>query len=315
MVIHIQVKEPIKRADIFIAEKLNLTRNKIQKLIEDNFIFLNNKPFKASTKLKIGDVISGTLPEPIQDESLNPYPMDIDILYEDSSIIVLNKPKGVVVHPAYGHKEDTLVNALIFHCKDLAGIGGVIRPGVVHRLDKDTSGILVFAKNERSYLNLQKQFKDRNVIKKYLALLLGIPKETEETVVTNIGRDPKNRKKFTVVKEGKEAITHYKILKSAYGVSIADINIKTGRTHQIRVHMNYIGIPIVGDEQYNKKKYNTHITNKELLQLCNSIKGQALCAYHMEFEHPLSKVPMSFTVKPPEDMQKIISWIEKNATN
>jgi 23S rRNA pseudouridine1911/1915/1917 synthase len=312
MVIEIHITNNIKRADLFLSEKLGITRNQVQRLIEQQKLLLNNKPFKPSTKLKKNDIITGTIPEP-EEEILKPNTsIKLNILYEDRSIIVINKPKGVVVHPAHGHKEDTIVNALLSHCKDLSGIGGVLRPGVVHRLDKDTSGILIFAKNDLAYQSLQKQFKNREIIKKYLALLLGAPLKKEDTIITNIGRDPKDRKKFAVLKEGREAITEYKILKTLYGVSLADILIKTGRTHQIRVHMKYINAPIIGDKDYNKKNYESIITNKELLNLCKSIKGQALCAYYISFRHPENQEIMSFKISPPEDMENIIKWMDKH---
>lgn len=316
MEIEISVNHDVKRADIFLSEKLGLTRNQVQKLINEGKLLLNNNFFKPSSKLKKSDLITGYIPEPEKEEELKPNPeIQLNIIYEDDSIIAINKPKGIVVHPSFGHKNDTLVNAIVYHCKDLAGIGGVLRPGVVHRLDKDTSGIIIFAKNEFALQSLQKQFKNREITKKYLALLLGKPLKSEDTIITKIGRDQKDRKKFTVTNEGREAITHYKILKSVDGVSLADISIKTGRTHQIRVHMKYINTPIIGDLDYNNKNYDKIIKSKELLTLCKEINGQALCAYFISFKHPKTNNIMTFKVEPPEDMKKIIQWIESHATD
>lgn len=315
MVVKLKVDFPAKRADIFISEKLGLTRSKTQNLIEKGFLLLNSKAFKPSTHLKIGDIISGSIPEIEEDIDLKPIDLPLDIIYEDDSIILINKPKGIVVHPSFGHKEDTIVNAIIHHCKDILNIGGSKRPGVVHRLDKDTSGILLFAKNDTALHELQRQFKNREVVKKYLALLLGRPQKNEDTIITNLGRHPRDRKKFAVTKEGRQAITEYKILKTVSGVSLAEINIKTGRTHQIRVHMNYINTPIIGDTDYNKKSYENTIKDKNLLILCKEIKGQALCAYFLSFKHPKTNKPMEFKVSPPSDMLKIINWMEQYGTD
>ncbi len=248
MVVNIRVDSSFKRADLFLSQTLGLTRNRIQQLIEQGFLLLNCNPFKPSSRLKNGDIISGTIPEATEDEELKPVNLPLDIVYEDESLIIINKPRGIVVHPSFGHKEDTIVNAIIHHCKDILSISGAKRPGVVHRLDKDTSGLLLFAKNDKALNELQRQFKNREVIKKYLALLLGKPEKEADTIITNIGRHPKDRKKFAVTKEGRQAITEYKILKSYYGISLADITIKTGRTHQIRVHMSYIKTPIIAEE-------------------------------------------------------------------
>lgn len=314
MVVNLKVDQPVKRADLFLSEKLGLTRNRIQNLIENGILLLNNDTFKPSARLKIGDLITGSIPEAKEDIDLKPIDYPLDIIYEDESIIVINKPKGIVVHPSFGHKQDTLVNALISHCKEILNISGSKRPGVVHRLDKDTSGLLLFAKNDKALYELQRQFKNREVVKKYLALLLGKPEKNEDIIITSIGRHPKDRKKFAVTKEGRQAITEYKILKSYSGVSLAEITIKTGRTHQIRVHMSHINLPIIGDLDYNKKNYETIIKDKYLLSLCKEIKGQALCAYFLSFKHPVTNKQMEFKIKPPLEMLNIIEWMEKHGT-
>ena len=293
------------RADVFISQYLNISRNQAQKLIEQSYLTLNGNTFKSSTKIKLGDRISGFLPEE-EPTHLQPTDLPITILYEDAHIIVLNKEKGIVVHPAHGHKNDTLVNALIHHCDDLKAIGGVLRPGVVHRLDKDTAGVLVFAKNENSYKELQRQFKAREVKKRYLVLVLGTPKKPEDIIITKIGRKESDRKKFAVKGEGKEAFTQYRLLKTKGGVSLLEVFIKTGRTHQIRVHMEYIGNPVLGDTFYNKKNYKQYISDKELLALALSLKGQALFAEYLEFKHPETGEIMGFHGIMPDDMQQIV---------
>lgn len=315
MVIDICVDVPSKRADIYISHILNFSRNQVQKLIESKCLFLNGTSFKPSSSLKIGDKISGEIPDESEESFLQPTDMPITIIYEDEHIIVVNKEKGVVVHPAHGHKNDTLVNAIINHCSDLKGIGGVLRPGVVHRLDKDTAGLIVFAKDELSYKELQRQFKQRLVKKHYKVLILGTPKKSEDTIVTNISRALKDRKKFAVSIEGKEAITHYKLLKSNKGISLLEVDIKTGRTHQIRVHMEHIGTPVLGDPFYNKKNYKTYIKDPALLELLTSLKGQTLFAEHLEFAHPVSGELMKFNGVMPEDMKKIIREIDNSAAD
>lgn len=315
MVVNIKVDCSAKRADLFLSQTLGLTRNRVQHLIEQGFLLLNNNPFKPSSRLKIGDMVSGNIPEETDDEELKPIYLPLDIIYEDESLIIINKPKGIVVHPSFGHKKDTIVNAILHHCKEVLNIAGSKRPGVVHRLDKDTSGLLLFAKNDQALNELQKQFKNREVIKKYLALLLGKPDKNEDIIITNIGRHPKDRKKFAVTKEGRQAITEYKILKSFSGVSLAEITIKTGRTHQIRVHMSYINTPIIGDKDYNKKNYENIIKDANLLKLCKDMKGQALCAYFLSFRHPITGKIMEFKINPSSDMKEIINWIEKYGTD
>ncbi len=315
MVVDLNVDLPSKRADLFLVTKLNLSRNQIQKLIEQNHLLLNGAPFKPSVSLKKGDRITGSLPEEKEESFLEPVNLPITILYEDEHIIVVNKEKGMVVHPAHGHKNDTLVNAILSHCKDLKGVGGVLRPGVVHRLDKDTSGVIVFAKDEESYKELQRQFKAREVKKRYLVIVLGCPVKTEDTIVSNISRSTKDRKKFTVSKDGKEAITFYKTIKSAGGVSLLEASIKTGRTHQIRVHMEHIGTPVLGDPCYNKKNYKNFIKDPLLLEAVSTLKGQALFAEYLEFKHPVTGKIIGFHGIMPEDMKNIIKRLDTDATD
>ena len=239
-----------KRIDSYLVEKkVNLSRTLIQKMLEDEKILVNGKKQKPSYKPEEGDVITIEIPKP-EETNLKPQNIPIDIIYEDNDIIVVNKPKGMVVHPANGNPDGTLVNAILAICKDsLSGIGGEIRPGIVHRLDKDTSGLLIVAKNDQAHINMSKQIQDRKVIKKYIALVKGVIAEDSATIDMPIARSTKDRKKMAVDPKGKEAITHFKVLKRYDKYTLLEIKIDTGRTHQIRVHMAYIGHPVVGDMQ------------------------------------------------------------------
>lgn len=226
--------------------------------------------------------------------------LPVEIIYEDGDIIVVNKPKGMVVHPANGNPDGTLVNAIMSICKDsLSGIGGEIRPGIVHRLDKDTSGILIVAKNDKAHINLSQQIKEHKVKKTYIALVKGIVKENNATINMPIGRSEKDRKKMAVTKKGKEAITHFKVLKRYDKYTLLEINIETGRTHQIRVHLSQIGYPIVGDEVYSKGKNEWNI------------KGQCLHAKSLDFKHPITNEDMHLEAKIPQYFEKILEELKE----
>lgn len=247
-----------------------------------------------------GDVIEVMIPQPKPLE-VTAQDIPLDILYEDNDLLVVNKPKGMVVHPANGNPDGTLVNAVMAICKDsLSGIGGEIRPGIVHRLDKDTSGAIIVAKNDKAHVNLSEQLKEHKVKKTYLALVRGIIKENEATINMPISRSNKDRKKMDVNKEGKEAITHFKVLrryKNKY--TLLQINLETGRTHQIRVHLSYIGYPIIGDEVYSNGKNEW------------GIKGQCLHAWKLEFMHPITKEKISLEAKIPEYLKNILKELEE----
>ena len=290
-----------KRIDSFIPSiKKDISRSMVQKLIEEKNIKVNGKETKHSYKLKLNDEIEISIPE-AKEIDLKAQDIPVDIIYEDDDIIVINKPKGMVVHPANGNPDGTLVNAVMAICKDsLSGIGGEIRPGIVHRLDKDTSGAIIVAKNDKAHVNLSEQLKEHKVKKTYLALVRGIIKENEATINMPISRSNKDRKKMDVNKEGKEAITHFKVLrryKNKY--TLLQINLETGRTHQIRVHLSYIGYPIIGDEVYSNGKNEW------------DIKGQCLHAWKLEFMHPITKEKISLEAEIPEYLKNILKKLEE----
>jgi len=287
------------RLDIYLSsqEELSLTRSRIQKLIDEGLVQVNDVPGKANYKLRKGDKITLMLPPP-KELKVEPENILLDIIYEDEDIIVINKRQGMVVHPAHGNYSGTVVNALLAHCQDLSGIGGVMRPGIVHRLDKDTSGLLMIAKNDLAHLGLTEQIKNRAVQKKYLALVYGNLKEEKGTIDAPIGRHPIDRKKMAVVpRTGKPAVTHYQVLQRYGNHTYLEIDLETGRTHQIRVHLAYIGHPVVGDPVYSSKnRFN--------------LPGQFLHAYQLTFKHPRTGRTLEFTAPLPEVMQKVLRSLE-----
>lgn len=294
----VQSNEKGVRLDSYIAgKKKDLSRTNVQRLIESSNILVNNNTQKISYKVQAGDEISIVIPEAKEIE-LKPQDIKIDIVYEDSSIIVVNKPKGLVVHPAVGNPDGTLVNAIMNICKDsLSGIGGEIRPGIVHRLDKDTTGLLIIAKNDKAHINLSEQIKNREVKKMYVALVRGIVPENEATINMPIGRSTKDRKKMAVVKNGKEAITHFKVLNRYKKYTLLEIKIDTGRTHQIRVHMSEIGYPVVGDMVYSNGKNEF------------GIEGQMLHAKSLDFKHPITGEQMHLEAELPSYFKEVLKDI------
>ena len=275
----------------------DLSRSMIQKMLDDGKILVNGKTEKASYKTKLNDKIE--VEEVIAKEiELKAQDIPIDIIYEDSDIIVVNKPKGMVVHPANGNPDGTLVNAIMNICKDsLSGIGGEIRPGIVHRIDKYTSGLLIIAKNDKAHINLSEQIKNREIIKKYVALVRGNIKENNATIDMPIGRSDKDRKKMAVKKDGKNAITHFEVIRRYEGYTYLDIKIDTGRTHQIRVHLAEIGYPIVGDSVYSNGRNPFGVT------------GQMLHAKSLEFKHPTTGEVLKLEAPIPEYFKEVLNLL------
>ena len=285
-----------KRIDAFIPTICkDLSRSTIQRLIEEKQIKVNGKEIKSSYKTTLNDIIEINIPD-AKEIDLKAQEIPIEILYEDKDIIVINKPKGMVVHPGNGNPDGTLVNAVMAICKDsLSGIGGEIRPGIVHRLDKDTSGAIIVAKNDKAHLKLSEELKNHNIKKTYIALVRGIIKENEATINMPIARSKKDRKKMAVDKNGKEAITHFKVIDRFDGkYTLLEINIETGRTHQIRVHLSHIGYPIIGDNTYSNGKNEWNID------------GQCLHAKSLDFKHPITNKDLHIEAKIPKYLQDVI---------
>ena len=292
-------EEKGKRLDTYIPSvDTDITRTSAQRLIEDGNILVNGKNAKVSYKIQENDKISVEIPEPNQIE-LKAQNIPIEIIYEDSDIIVVNKPKGMVVHPANGNPDGTLVNAIMAICKDsLSGIGGEIRPGIVHRIDKDTSGLLIVAKNDNAHVKMSEQIKNHEVKKTYIALVRGVFKENEATIDMPIGRSTSDRKKMAVNKNGKNAITHIKVLKRFDKYTLLQVNIETGRTHQIRVHLSHIGYPIVGDYTYSNGKNEFDVI------------GQCLHAQKLEFKHPITQKDMCLEAELPQYFKDILDKLK-----
>ncbi len=290
-----------ERLDAFLARSVeDLSRSGAQKLLEEGCVLLRGRPGKKNDKLNIGDEISVTIPEPKPVDIL-PRQMPLDIVYEDEDLLVINKPKGLVVHPAAGHQDDTLVNGLLYAMgDDLSGINGQLRPGIVHRIDKDTSGLLAVAKNDLAHTVLASQLKDHTMARTYECILCGGMKEDSGTVDAPIGRHPTDRKKMCVnTRNGRNAVTHWEVVKRYRGYTHVRCRLETGRTHQIRVHMAHIGHPILGDTVYGHKK-------PELGQSSQVLHAGALC-----FQHPRDRRPVMVFAPLPEYFQAVLDKLEK----
>lgn len=296
--IYVTGEEDNERLDTHLATHLNhISRTYIQKLIKEELVLVNGKPKKSKYLIQETDYITVNIPIPVKLEVV-PENIPLSIIYEDEDIVIINKPQGMVVHPAPGNYSGTLVNALLYGIKNLSSINGVIRPGIVHRLDKDTSGIIMVAKNDESHKYLSEQLKNRNVKREYIAIVHGVLKNKEGVINAPIGRDPRDRKKMTVINtNSKEAITHYKVIEEFHKFSLVKAELETGRTHQIRVHMAYINHPIVGDSTYSKNT-NKFNVNKQLLH-----------ALKLGFVHPKTKEYMEFETEVPENFNAVLKTL------
>ncbi len=293
-----------ERLDSFISLKSGLTRSHIKRLIKQELISVNSHTEKTAYKVREGDRIELTIPDE-PEGTLIPEELPLDIIREDDHIIAVNKPPQMVIYPAAGNKSGTLMNALVSRCRKLSSIGAPLRPGVVHRLDKDTSGAIVIAKDDDSYYSLVNQFRERQVKKHYLAILYGSLKENKGEIRTLIGRSASDRKKMsTRTRRGKEAVTQFKVIKRFGSATLAEISILTGRTHQIRVHFASIGHPVVGDKTYGKK------TSLKLKDKTIHFPRQMLHAYSLELKHPVNGKPVKLTAPMPGDMEKVIQELE-----
>ena len=294
-----------ERLDVFLTRmQPEFSRSHIQKLIAAGNALVNQTVRKGNYKLKEGEQVELSVPEPENTELL-PEDIPLDILYEDKDIIVLNKARGMVVHPAAGVFSGTLVNALMYHCEDLSGINGEIRPGIVHRLDKDTSGVMVAAKNDQAHLSLAKQIQDKTAFRVYQAVVWGNIKEESGIIRGDIGRDTSDRKKMAIVREnGKPAVTHFRVLERFGEYTLTECRLETGRTHQIRVHMSYIGHPLVGDPKYGTDRHG-RVRGKF------SIRGQALHSMSLELTHPVTGERMHFEAPLPDDMKDLLERIRR----
>ncbi|NLY78884.1 MAG: RluA family pseudouridine synthase [Lysinibacillus sp.] len=273
------------------------SRTQISSWIQEGLVTVNGQDVKAKYKVKEGDVIEVDVPEPEPLEVI-PENLDLDIVYEDQDVLVVNKPRGMVVHPAPGHMTGTLVNGLMYHCKDLSGINGILRPGIVHRIDKDTSGLLMVAKNDMAHTSLVEQLVNKTVTRKYTALVHGHIPHDKGTIDAPIGRDPKDRQKQAIVDNGKHAVTHFQVLERFGNYTLVECRLETGRTHQIRVHMNYIGYPLVGDPKYGPKK-------------TIDFGGQVLHAGVLGFIHPRTGEYLEFETPLPEDFLTLLEKLRE----
>lgn len=292
------IADKSERLDVFLSEKLDKTRSAVKKLVDDGVITVGGNKVKAGRVLKIGEEISVNIPDPVKLD-LEAENIPLDIIYQDKDIAIINKPQGMTVHAGNGTHGSTLVNALLYHLDSLSGINGVIRPGIVHRIDKDTSGLLVVAKNDAAHLSLSEQIKNKTCHRIYLALLEGTVKQNNGIIDTFIGRSDKNRTMMAVKDSGRRAVTHFKVLKRYKEFTFAEFKLETGRTHQIRVHCKYIGHPIVGDPVYGYEKQKF------------KLNGQLLHAWKLELTHPSTGERMSFEAPLPDYFQAVLQKLDK----
>ena len=308
------LEETPSRLDLVICREMpELSRSAAQRLIEEGHVTVNGRPERASLKLRGGEEIRVTVPPPVPAEPAAEA-IPLDILYEDADVVVINKPAGMVVHQGAGNSTGTLVNALLGHCGDLSGIGGELRPGIVHRIDKDTSGILVAAKNDRAHQSLAEQFRVHSVKRLYRALVFGSPKEESGRIESSIGRHPVDRKRMSgTARHGKQAVTRWKVLARYERLTLLELRLETGRTHQIRVHLSEKGHPLVGDEVYGGGGRLAAITDPHLKKLITLLDRQALHAMTLGFIHPADGRYLEFTTPLPDDMQRIVDYLEQKS--
>lgn len=291
-----------ERIDKFVAERMpEVSRTQAQDLIDQESILVNGAKTKSNYKVRTGDVISVAIPQP-EEVTIEAEDIPLDVRYEDSDVIVVNKPRGMVVHPAAGHYSDTLVNALLYHCKDLSGINGEIRPGIVHRIDKDTSGLLMAAKNDVAHRGLAHQLKEHTVTRKYIAVVFGVVEHEVGTIDAPIARHSVHRQQMEVRKDGREAVTHFQVIERLPKHTVVELKLETGRTHQIRVHMEFIGHPLVGDPKYGNQRRN---------KFGDIIEGQALHAQVLGFEHPRTGEYLEFSSDMPPEMVRLIDILRQ----
>ncbi|MGG0178980.1 RluA family pseudouridine synthase [Gottfriedia acidiceleris] len=295
----VQEDQHLERIDTFIATQNDeWSRSQVQTWLKDDFVLVNGEKIKRNYKVKQGDEISVSVPDPKPLEVIAEN-IPLDVYYEDADVIVVNKPRGMVVHPALGHETGTLVNALMYHCKDLSGINGILRPGIVHRIDKDTSGLLMVAKNDVAHEKLAEQLRQKTTVRKYIAIVHGVIPHEEGTIDAPIGRDKSDRQSMTVTEDNsKEAVTHFRVLERFDEFTLVECQLETGRTHQIRVHMKYIGYPLAGDPKYGPRK-------------TLDIDGQALHAAVLGFNHPRTNEYIEFSAPVPEVLENIIEQLRR----
>ena len=297
--IMVLVEEGGERLDRYLSSRLKeFSRSYIQQLINEDQVMINDLPERQNYKVKQGDAIAILIPPSKDDDSIEPENIPLNIIYEDRDIIIINKERGMVVHPAPGNYRGTLVNALKYHCKNLSSINGTLRPGIVHRLDKETSGLMVAAKNDVAHRKLAEDLKERKVKRTYLALVYGNVETERGKIDAPIGRDPKDRKKMAIIhNNSKKAITHFKILERFGDYTLVEAELETGRTHQIRVHLSFIGHPVVGDPKYTQRKNPFRVS------------GQLLHAKRLKLDHPVTQEEMEFNAVLPTDFQEVLNLL------
>ncbi len=308
----VETGEQGQRLDVFLARRdPSLSRSRVQRLIQQDAVRAGGRPVRSSHKVREGETIDCEI-APADEYDVVPEDIPLSVIYEDSSLLVVDKPAGMVVHPAAGHRQGTLVNAILFHCRDLSGIGGLLRPGIVHRLDKDTSGLLMVAKSDRAHQALAQQFKLRQVTKTYLALAYGDVKEDQGLIDLPVGRHPQDRKKMsTRSSRGREAATRWQVQERYGAATLLEVDIETGRTHQIRVHLHAIGHPVVGDSVYGDAPRANTVKEPALRTALKTMKRQALHAAHLSFSHPLTGEPLAFSSSPPADMAQLCNALRR----